>query len=79
MRHCVGCGFCCIKSTCVLGQMWYGVEPTTRCPGLVWNGERYICKMVEERPDDESLKIELAIGAGCCSGLNTWRRKVKER
>ena len=79
MRHCVGCGFCCIKSVCALGQMWYGVEPTDRCPGLVWREDRYRCNLIEERPNDESLKIELAVGAGCCCGLNTWRRKVKKR
>jgi hypothetical protein len=79
MRHCLGCGFCCLKSPCVLGQMRYGSEPTTRCPGLVWKETRYICQIIEDRPEDDSLRIELAVGEGCCCGLNTWRRNVKFR
>jgi len=79
MRHCVGCGYCCIKSPCVLGQMWYGSEPTERCPGLVWKKSRYVCKLIEEHPNDDSLKKELSVGEGCCCGLNSWRRNVKKR
>ena len=79
VSKCVGCGFCCIKSACVLGQMWNNSEPWERCPSLVWNGSRYICDIIADRPDDDSLRIELGVGEGCCANLNSWRRNVKER
>ena len=79
VKACVGCGFCCIKTTCILGQMWNGVEPWDRCPSLVWKESRYVCQIVVDHPEDDSLVRELAIGAGCCCNLNSWRRNVKER
>lgn len=65
---CLGCGYCCATVPCYYGMLKYhtGRGP---CPGLYWNGERYRCKHV----DDPRLHHEVAIGAGCCSALNSWR------
>jgi hypothetical protein len=52
--------------------MRHGLED---CPELVWHeGQgRYRCNLAEE------LGEELAIGEGCTSDLNTWRRDVRNR
>lgn len=83
MKRCVGCGYCCIKVVCGLGQMFYVTPPDGKCPGLVWDEEkkRYWCKLVldTEATGDRSISSELSIGEGCCCGLNTWRRDVRRR
>lgn len=64
---CLGCGYCCSKAPCPYSLDRYCVAHP--CPGLVWDGERYRCAHVE----DPKLRRCCAIGAGCCSPLNTWR------
>lgn len=72
MSQCVGCGFCCIKTPCDVARRIYG--PISECPKLRWNGERYVCELVELPGQlGEDYRKELHIGAGCCAGLNSWR------
>ena len=68
-KPCTGCGFCCRKAQCVLSVHKYGVQPV--CPALVKVGNRYICKLAE------LYREALAIGAGCCSPLNSDRRSMQ--
>lgn len=70
---CVGCGFCCAKAPCPYSINRYCM--THPCPGLYWNGAQYRCAHV----DDQTLRGCVAIGAGCCSPLNTWRGSKIER
>lgn len=76
-RPCIGCGYCCQKAPCALGASLHG--PKAPCPSLVWNGERYVCQEVSRAfraRDWKRLSVllsDLAIGAGCCSPLNSQR------
>jgi hypothetical protein len=45
------------------------------CPALYWDGKRYRCGDVRY----SELRSTVAIGAGCCSSLNTWRGEKIER
>lgn len=72
VRSCVGCAFCCNQAPCLLAVIngWQVVgEP---CSKLYHNGERYRCRAVEEREEWAGM---LFAGEGCCSPLNTERRK----
>jgi hypothetical protein len=77
-QPCVGCGFCCLKTPCGASLRIHGT--TDVCPELNWNGSRYECKLMT-RPGQigERYRKELYAGAGCCAGLNSWRKEVKER
>ena len=68
---CVGCGHCCIESTCVLGIDLFGRHYP--CLALHWDGQRYRCRLAEDFPE------RLYIGVGCCSPLNSWRKEVRIR
>ena len=81
-RQCVGCGYCCKKAMCAVGQ---GVSVNhsltvmdQECQFLVWHKEddKYRCILAMDSP--KYAKMILA-GAGCCSPLNTWRQDVRER
>ena len=77
---CVGCGYCCSQAPCFYALVEYGGTIDGHrnphpCPGLYWDGERYRCANV----DDPMLHFEVAIGAGCCSSMNTWRGVKIER
>jgi hypothetical protein len=79
IKPCVGCGYCCIKTPCGVAQRLHnrGIE---RCPELHWDGSRYVCQLTTKDGEiGENYRKELYIGAGCCSGLNTWRKDVKPR
>lgn len=71
---CVGCGYCCLKVMCDLGRDLHG-KLEERCPWLDWNGERYLCALGQDPKAVEAL----AMGEGCSSSLNTWRRDVRYR
>ena len=82
MKDCIGCGYCCRKSVCVLVQLKYDVTPDQSCPGLIWDGVRHWCEFVLNTLEkgDISVALELSIGKGCCSPLfNTWRKELKDR
>jgi hypothetical protein len=74
VRVCVGCGYCCKKATCVMGQEHYRTPwKGTVCPGLYHDGERYRCRLADQ------YKEALAIGEGCCSPMNSARAaKIQE-
>lgn len=76
VRNCVGCGYCCLTAMCFSGQKRLGLH--RRCPALTWSDDdsRYYCQLALE---DIRFAREVYVGAGCCSGLNTWRREVKNR
>jgi len=73
--ECIGCGFCCLKAPCEAARRIYG-GGVTLCPALEWNGSRHVCSlMLLPNPLGEQFKSELYAGAGCCSGLNSWRHE----
>ena len=87
MSDCVGCGFCCSKSICIAGLTYHKISDQTQydiCPSLKWvdSENRHMCDLIYSMPPgtlkDDYMR-ELAIGAGCCMGLNDWRGKVKDR
>ena len=63
----------------MLGEILFPKRwPDKGCPMLEWNGERWLCGFVVHAQDNEARDVlikELAIGAGCTSGLNTYRLK----
>ena len=80
MADCVGCGYCCMKATCVVGFLRYIDEPGI-CPALIWSEEsnRYFCQLALDEPERIGEK-ELYIGEGCSSSfLNSWRVDVRKR
>jgi len=80
VRDCVGCGFCCIKTQCDVSYRLY--KTVEVCPQLQWHEDesRYKCGLML-LPGNLGFEYrkELYAGAGCCSGLNDWRRDVKKR
>jgi hypothetical protein len=79
VKECVGCGYCCIKTPCEVSRRLY---PTNQgpCPQLEWKDNRYFCSlMLISGPLGENYRKELHAGAGCCCGLNDWRKNVTKR
>lgn len=74
IRKCIGCGFCCRQAPCTLALAWFGSD-IDKCPALVWDGARWRCKLALDGV--EGAKENLFIGAGCCSGLNTYQREQR--
>ena len=71
---CVGCGYCCLKASCMLGQVLFGSDAP--CSGLLLSVKenRFYCRAVLEASERDLVKEALAIGAGCCGSLfNTQR------
>lgn len=81
MSKCVGCGYCCMEATCTAGLAANSdrTYTTSRCPSLQWNGKRYVCELMMDTKYGEMYREKLYAGAGCCSGLNSWRKDVKKR
>ena len=78
---CIGSGYCCWKAPCMLAQRVHG-PVSGPCPSLVFDKGRHWCGEVLKADEDDKLKIidNLAIGAGCCSSLNSWRREpIRDR
>jgi len=77
--ECVGCGYCCIKAPCAESMSLF---QSKQCPVLHWNNDskRYECLLVKDPSfKGDFYRKELAIGEGCCSSLNSWRKNVKKR
>jgi hypothetical protein len=78
-RPCVGCGYCCKKAVCV-GGLAHG-SSNESCDFLIFKDGRYWCRLalelMESGDEDERAKVlfDLGIGVGCCSPLNSERRK----
>ena len=68
---CIGCGYCCTKAPCMVALMHYNYD-IDACPALEWDGKRHWCQLAREVP---GAAEKLSVGAGCCSGLNSWRRE----
>jgi len=73
--ECIGCGYCCRRAPCGAS----GAEWTERgCSLLVWDerNRRWLCGKIMGTKGEERqrLKKQLAIGAGCTSVLNTYRK-----
>lgn len=79
-KPCVGCGYCCMKTPCDASRRLYGNIDS--CPQLTWSDDknRYFCGLMMIGGSlGEDYRKELYAGAGCCSGLNSWRKDVKKR
>ena len=79
VRPCVGCGYCCKKAPCVLAST-LGRVKDGKCQELLFSEGRYWCGLMLRAPDlddhDEHwYKVALHAGAGCCSPMNSERRK----
>ena len=80
-KKCVGCGYCCIAAPCPVSRRIYG-NGIVRCPELIWTPkkERYLCRLMTLPGGiGNRYREELYAGAGCCSGLNSWRKDVRRR
>lgn len=84
-RKCLGCGHCCMQAPCICSQMYYAgaYQP---CPALKWDAEadRHWCVLVLQSDKSDlkfmpTIRADLGIGSGCCSGLNTWRNDIRDR
>ena len=75
---CVGCGYCCTKAPCAIAQRRYGYSWTSPCPELLADDGRFWCRIIANAKgqNKRDLMKELAIGIGCTSSLNTWRRQL---
>lgn len=83
-QPCVGCGYCCTTSVCIVGVIHLSLSPTDArlpCPALEFRDGRHWCGLIDKfEGEDKKLITELlSIGAGCCSSLNTWRNEIKDR
>lgn len=82
VRECRGCGWCCIQTPCDLARR---LNPSIKseCTFLKWDNDknRYVCGAYTNAKFSlqTQIKAELFIGAGCCSGLNSWRKDIKPR
>lgn len=74
MKPCIGCGFCCRQGPCSLGHE--GAHG--HCALLRWDGSKWRCSFMNDcmpKEAKQAIMAAVAIGAGCCSSLNTYRRK----
>lgn len=85
---CMGCGYCCTKSPCVVFPMSsfaFDIDGSQivnhlrwrGCPELTWDGTRHWCgiALLSDEKKREKVMCDLSIGAGCSSSLNSWRRE----
>ena len=75
---CVRCGYCCSKSPCPISN-WK--IPEQYCLDLINNKDgTYSCAKYQSTLDSEDrswTEISPVFGAGCCSPLNSRRRKLQ--
>ena len=78
MKPCIGCGYCCSASPCPVARLRYS-DPESPCPALTWSKDhkRYYCRIVLGDLYGLSIHKTLAIGKGCNSPLNTWRKNLE--
>lgn len=75
IRALAAVSYCCREAYCVLAlhkmrEEGRHIRHDMSCPYLFFNGVQYRCPFAEEYGE------ALSIGAGCCSSLNTERRKM---
>lgn len=74
---CLGCGFCCKQAPCEIAASKHDLSNwgpgKMGCPSLVWKYGRHWCAEVMKSTGEarEQRERTLAIGAGCCSSLNS--------
>jgi len=79
-RPCLGCGFCCKTARCSVSyqaeddcpELAVGMSSGETCPFLYHDGIQWRCKL------SGMYRVALAIGAGCCSPLNTKRKEAED-
>lgn len=79
MKQCIGCGFCCKKAPCEIAIQNGLFESGKGCKKLIWDEEnwRYWCGVIKDnRLMYDAYAEGLAIGAGCCCGLNSDRLNI---
>lgn len=69
MAECIGCGYCCRKAPCYLGEI---TKNGKWCDFLHYNykQKKWRCKLMKAK----WARKEMAVGEGCNSPLNTLRR-----
>jgi hypothetical protein len=69
MTYCIGCGYCCRKAPCWLGDI---TKNGKWCDFLYYSykQKKWRCKLMTRK----SVRTNLAAGLGCSSALNTLRR-----
>jgi len=77
-KPCVGCGFCCKKTPCMAAYKEGATEAP--CPFLESDSVRHWCGLIRQASPEIASKLRagLYVGAGCCSNLNSDRRKMTE-
>ena len=80
-RECIGCGYCCIRGMCTFGRYRHpqAAQNGKRCPELIWNGRRYLCRMMDLPGMGDFYRGQLQVGDGCASYMNPWREDIRER
>jgi len=82
IHDCVGCGYCCNKAPCTLASTILSAITQTHfsgsCPFQVEVKDKHRCllAMTSNERLNEMVKRDLAMGEGCCSPLNSDRRRV---
>ncbi len=74
--RCVNCGFCCRLAPCGWGEV---TSPTDRACRFLIPGTRpgrWLCGKYNEIVGQPTSEFSPAFGAGCCSNLNSYRRKI---
>lgn len=59
-HECCQCGFCCISSTCPVGQLVFSIQKYDPCPALKFRDDVAICQLALHDPET------IGVGAGCC-------------
>ena len=71
-NKCCRCGMCCLNETCPIGQNYYTVKKTDKCPGLSFENDFAFCLLVGIFSD-----LMLGIGQGCCIKARVFKDGVQ--
>lgn len=73
---CIGSSFCCRQASCMIGTLKHG--PGGDCPSLVERYGRHWCGELLSASSEraKAIRLDLYIGAGCCSALNEDRQRM---
>ena len=79
VSKCVNCGYCRRTAPCGWGEMKSGKDKSCRflIPDPSRPG-RWLCGIYDKIVGQPTSEISPAFGAGCCSTLNSDRRKILE-
>lgn len=69
---CNGCGYCCQKEVCAIGQVAYGPDVQAPCPSLIYENGRHWCRLVlaeaflnQQGLCEPVFATALGVGKGC--------------